>query len=102
MLGSAVSSGRDGAGGLGSGRDAVWVLPLANIFWDYSALTAPRCVARGTSGLERGQSAGRQLLLWPVGFSLVWHVVSRACGLGSLRHMASLIEARGHSCGTQA
>ena len=67
MLGSAVSSGRDGAGGLGSGRDAVWVLPLANIFWDYSALPAPRCVARGTSGLGRGQSAGRQLLLWPVG-----------------------------------
>lgn len=34
MLGSAVSSGQGGARGLGSGRDAVWVLPLANIFWD--------------------------------------------------------------------
>lgn len=67
MLGSAVSSGQGGAQGLGSGRDAVWVLPLANIFWDYSALAAPRCVARGTSGLGKGQSAGRHLLLWPVG-----------------------------------
>lgn len=67
MLGSVVSSGRGRTGGLSSGGDAVRALPLVNIFWDYSALTAPRCVTRGTCGLGRGLSAGRQLLWWPVG-----------------------------------